>query len=219
MILNIKKNDVVRIVSGVTIFLILSFAILKSALLFCLLAILIFALMSKEWFYITRSSRTDLILGLSLIFIAISSILIIRFLKNGSEILLWYALTIGSYDAFAMYTGKFIGGAKICPNTSPMKTWSGFFGGLYFASLFTSILVDILYYNNLKSQFFFQFGNIIPTSLIVILAHFGDYFESHFKRKYSIKDSGTLIPGHGGVLDRFDSHLFSAPFLLIMVLI
>ncbi len=230
MTFNTKKNDVLRVTSGVALLVLISLAILKSLLLSALIIFLIFIGMVREWYSITSSSLRDFAIGLFVIFVSISSIFIIRLLGNGSEILLWYMVIIGSYDTFAMYIGRFVGGAKIAPKTSPMKTWSGFWGGLYFACLFSSILIIILNSQVLepfinfsefyifKSHFFFRFGIIFPTTIIVVLAHLGDYFESYFKRKYNVKDSGSIIPGHGGVLDRFDSILFSAPFLLLITL-
>jgi phosphatidate cytidylyltransferase len=130
---------------------------------------------------------------------------------------MWYALALFSFiwinDTFAYLVGITIGKHKLWPKISPKKSWEGFFGGLLFtvlaAILFCHLfMMDISSIMDFTSYWFKWIGLAI---IIVISATFGDLFESAFKRSLNVKDSGTILPGHGGLLDRFDSILFAAP--------
>jgi len=107
-------------------------------------------------------------------------------------------------DVFQYLMGKFFGKHKITPQISPNKTWEGFLGGV----LLTIILSNILGFFLLKT-------NILVNSVLGltlgISGFFGDVFMSYLKRKANIKDTGKLLPGHGGLLDRMDSLIFNAP--------
>ncbi|MGY5351193.1 phosphatidate cytidylyltransferase [Wenyingzhuangia sp. IMCC45533] len=118
----------------------------------------------------------------------------------GCIILIW------STDTFAYLTGKTIGKHKLYEKISPNKTIEGSAGGV----LFTLITATIL------SYYFTQYTLVQWLGLSIVVSVFGglgDLVESMFKRSANIKDSGNLIPGHGGVLDRFDSLLFASPFI------
>lgn len=110
---------------------------------------------------------------------------------------------IWTNDTFAYLTGRFIGKTKLFERISPNKTWEGTLGGVFF----TILLGWILGYSTGDYLFW-----IIAASLISPLAIFGDLFESLIKRNLNIKDSGSILPGHGGILDRFDATLFAVPF-------
>ena len=108
-------------------------------------------------------------------------------------------LTISIFDTASYFIGSLIGRKKIL-SISPNKTYEGLFGGM----IFTTILMIILNYFFIK-YYFFSFFLIILS--IILLSFLGDLIESYFKRLSSIKNSSKLIPGHGGVLDRFDSFI------------
>ena len=112
-------------------------------------------------------------------------------------------------DAGAYYVGKTIGNIKIFPTTSPNKTLEGIIGGSLFCVVFLSILFwyfpSFLTLNTDLTVFVFL---IVVSSLASI---FGDYLQSRFKRTQGIKDSGNILPGHGGLSDRLDSHLVTLP--------
>ena len=112
-------------------------------------------------------------------------------------------------DAGAYYVGKTIGSIKIFPTTSPNKTLEGIIGGSLFCVVFLSILFwyfpSFLTLNTDLTVFVFL---IVVSSLASI---FGDYLQSRFKRTQGIKDSGNILPGHGGLSDRLDSHLVTLP--------
>ena len=116
-------------------------------------------------------------------------------------------------DTFAYLTGSLIGKHKLAPRLSPGKTWEGLVGGYLFTLLGGWIIYKILGVHNLGVWF-------TLATLVSGLSLFGDLFESGLKRKRSVKNSGELLPGHGGILDRFDSLFFVAPgaFILFILL-
>ena len=112
-------------------------------------------------------------------------------------------------DAGAYYVGKTIGNIKIFPTTSPNKTLEGIIGGSLFCVVFLSIL--FWYF---PSFFTLNINLTVFVFLIVIsslASIFGDYLQSRFKRTQGVKDSGNILPGHGGLSDRLDSHLVTLP--------
>lgn len=131
-------------------------------------------------------------------------------LKNmiGGYGLLGLLILVWASDAGAYFIGKAIGKTKFSPNISPNKTWEGFTGGVGVALC----LATILYFNYpILLQQHFSVGNFIYWLFIsviaLIYASLGDLFESMLKRKAGVKDSGTIMPGHGGAYDRIDSWL------------
>jgi len=113
-------------------------------------------------------------------------------------------------DTFAYITGSLLGKHKLFERISPNKTWEGSFGGLIF-SLAAAYVMSMI------------FTQIDPLNwmvlclITVIFGTLGDLFESKMKRNAGIKESGNIIPGHGGILDRFDSILIAAPFVFMYV--
>lgn len=122
-------------------------------------------------------------------------------------ILIYFFLIVWSNDSFAYLTGRFLGKTKLFERISPKKTWEGTIGGLIFSAL-TGFL--IAYFAELDILFW-----MIASQIIAIGSIIGDLFESLIKRSLNVKDSGNIIPGHGGVLDRFDAAMFAAPLFLI----
>lgn len=115
-------------------------------------------------------------------------------------------------DIFAYLTGSLVGKHPMTPRLSPGKTWEGFTGGFLF-----SLLAGWIIYRITGS--FSAASWIISGGVISVFAVWGDLFESGLKRRFNVKDSGNLLPGHGGILDRFDSLLFAAPAILFVVVI
>ena len=123
-------------------------------------------------------------------------------------------------DTFAYLVGGIFGGKKLCPKISPNKTISGAIGGSLACLLFSVAVYFILYsIPELKAVFVqtgFAFWQVMVISFLgSILAQIGDITESLFKRQADVKDSGRLLPGHGGMLDRCDSYMFVMPFVFI----
>ena len=134
---------------------------------------------------------------------------------NGMLLLSFFAIIWGT-DVGAYMFGITLGqkyGKKLFPSISPKKSWIGFWGGL-----FTSVLVAVLL--NLAGIFTFKMVHcIIMAILLCITGVYGDLIESQWKRHYGVKDSGSLIPGHGGLLDRFDSALIAIPIGVIYLVV
>jgi len=118
-------------------------------------------------------------------------------------IIIW-ASDVGAY-LLGMSFGQRSGSRKLCPDISPKKSWVGFWGGL-FASALTGYLLSLTSLLDISG-----IHALILGLLMGVFGVAGDLFESMWKRHYGIKDSGTIIPGHGGLLDRFDSSLFAMP--------
>jgi phosphatidate cytidylyltransferase len=135
-----------------------------------------------------------------------------------------YALALFSFiwinDTFAYLVGIKFGKHKLAEKISPKKTWEGFFGGLVFA-IFAGFLFDYFTSDEITKivepdSLFKWIGMSI---VVVIFGTLGDLIESWFKRSLGVKDSGTILPGHGGLLDRLDSILFAAPVALVYLLL
>lgn len=120
--------------------------------------------------------------------------------------LLWVAF-VGTWasDTFAFFVGSRIGKHKLCPTISPGKTVEGFIGGIVGTILLLVGLAHLFHFSILHMS--------ILGVCIAIVATIGDLVESSIKRLTGIKDSGQLLPGHGGALDRFDSIMFTVPFV------
>ena len=113
----------------------------------------------------------------------------------------WLFLVVWATDVGAYVFGRTIGGPKIAPAISPSKTWAGFFGGAVFVMV-TMYIMAMIEGLGRQSLAFALYG--IP---LAVMAQAGDFFESWMKRRAGVKDSGTLIPGHGGLFDRVDGLL------------
>ena len=123
-------------------------------------------------------------------------------------------------DTFAYITGGIFGGKKLAPKVSPNKTISGAVGGLVWC-VFLTITMFCIFNSIPTMSVMLQSAGInlwkvaIISAIGSVLGQAGDLFESYLKRSANVKDSGKIMPGHGGMLDRFDSHLFVAPFIFI----
>lgn len=124
----------------------------------------------------------------------------------GMFVLIW------TNDTFAYLSGRFFGRTKLFERISPKKTWEGTIGGILF-SFGMAIALSLLF--DAENLYFW----LITTAIITPCAIFGDLLESLFKRSLNIKDSGTIMPGHGGILDRFDAALFALPFFFMWLII
>ncbi|RME67874.1 MAG: phosphatidate cytidylyltransferase, partial [Alphaproteobacteria bacterium] len=146
--------------------------------------------------------------GLGLLYVGLPALSIawMRTLAEprGAIVVLWFFLVIWATDIAAYFAGRAIGGPKLAPAISPKKTWSGAIAGLLGAAL-ASIAVAHAF--ALPSAL----ALVAVGVLVSALGQLGDLMESLLKRVFGQKDSGHLIPGHGGVLDRIDSYILTAP--------
>jgi len=132
--------------------------------------------------------------------------------ENFMPLIVGMYLLIWTNDTFAYFSGRLFGRTKLFERISPKKTWEGTIGGI----LFTLILGYIIgaFINQGEEMFW-----LISAMIIAPCAIFGDLLESLFKRSLNIKDSGKILPGHGGILDRFDAALFAIPFFYCWAMI
>jgi len=127
------------------------------------------------------------------------------------KIIIGIFILIWTNDTFAYIVGKSIGKHKLYEKISPKKTIEGFFGGIVFAVI-ASYLIATFYIEGKQTAQFIWLGFAI---IVGVFGTIGDLIESKFKRIASVKDSGAIMPGHGGVLDRLDSIIFVAPFIFL----
>lgn len=126
------------------------------------------------------------------------------FLLLGMFIFVWIN------DTFAYLVGKNFGKQKLFPSVSPKKTVEGFLGGLFFSCLASYIIANFTELLDATSW-------LILSIIISVFGTLGDLIESKFKRQANVKDSGVIMPGHGGLLDRLDSIIFAAPFIYLFL--
>ncbi len=142
----------------------------------------------------------------------IAIILLRSSILRGFEGVMWLFAVVWSTDIMAYFGGRLIGGPKLWPAVSPSKTWSGFLVGTICASLAG--------WSALRWQLGPAEVATLPILLLgwgtAALSQAGDFFESGLKRRFSVKDAGHLIPGHGGVMDRLDGFLVAAIFAAIL---
>jgi len=136
----------------------------------------------------------------------------IGWLLKSQELIFVYLsiIAIATSDIFAYEIGKRIGSRKLAENISPNKTLEGFLAGLFIGTLFMTLNIAI----NLDKSYLSSF---LVSIVFISLGVVGDLFMSKIKRLIDVKDSGTIFPGHGGLLDRIDSYLISFPYLLIVL--
>lgn len=186
-------------------------AILPGGLVLALIALLLYTLSRYAAFahpyeIISRGGFGYLYIGLC----SAHLILLMALPQGRAWLLLLTAITAAS-DTAAFYTGSKFGKHKLCPAISPKKTWEGFAGGLV-GSLGAALLV----------RHFFLPGQGLPWICLIVLllgclGAAGDLSESVIKRAFGAKDSGSILPGHGGLLDRIDSLLLTAPVLYFLL--
>lgn len=165
--------------------------------------LLLYAVLVKNTF--TYDDAAFVFFGM--LYIGIGFYYLIETRMDGLIYVVFALLIVWTTDSGAYFTGRKFGKRKLWPEISPNKTVEGFYGGVLAAIVFAFVL-----------NWLFPFADSLLQLLFVtiaasIIGQFGDLAESAIKRHYHVKDSGTLLPGHGGILDRFDSLLFVIPLL------
>lgn len=221
------NNFWARLLTGLGLLLVIggTFIYLPAHVFSFLLVLILLEMLFVEWPKIAGKN-----LGLwlfSLVYLVLPISLLIGLNQQGHASLLGLLfLVVTASDVGGYLVGSLFGKHKLCPKISPKKSWEGLFGS------FLGVLVVLFGY-----QYFFTSQLILPTTqlislpitplisstikplifalIITILATAGDLFESWLKRRAGIKDSGSLLPGHGGFLDRFDSFVFTTYFFYL----
>lgn len=188
-------------------------------MIFIILMMLLFAVMVFKYPKYNIMDISCTLLGIVYIPVLMSVIYAIRTLDNG-EYLVWFIfLSAWGSDTFAYFVGKFFGKNKMAPKISPKKTIEGLFGGIIGA-----ILISVAYVYLVEGVFQVSIPYMRLIAVLVgifgaIFGVIGDLSASAIKRNFKIKDYGKILPGHGGILDRFDSILFTAPVVYIIILL
>ncbi len=189
--------------------------IIKIAAVFWVMAFLKILLFSLQRKHANTNTNTTFFL-ISAVFAVIPSWLAINYLKiHNKHLLVLGCSIVMAADIGAYIVGKLFGKHKLT-TISPGKTWEGVFGG-YIGSLLVCAIYMVICNINLKLPNILSF--LLLTSVTFIFSVVGDLFESLLKRVANVKDSGTILPGHGGILDRIDSFCSGIPMFLLIFLI
>jgi phosphatidate cytidylyltransferase len=206
-----SSNLRTRVISGIVMLLLGVVAICFFKSLFFLLAVAITILMTFEWLELTKTApmadkqKWHLI---GFVYILLPMFAVLKLREDDYQILLWMFAVIAATDIFAYFAGKNFGGPKLMPKVSPNKTWAGLAGGVA-ASMIIGFLSSFMFSGGI---FFF----IFLSAFLSLIEQGSDLLESKFKRTFGVKDSGNIIPGHGGILDRLDGMMLVAPTVLFL---
>ena len=157
-----------------------------------------------------KTNVTTVMVSLVALIIPFYSIVYLRNVYNSPEYLMYLLMIIWTADVFAYFFGKYLGKNKLAPQVSPGKTWQGVYGA-FLGTTLGSVIGSYLFNFSLNESVLF----LVLTLIVVAISIFGDLSESLYKRQNAIKDSGNLLPGHGGILDRVDSLVAAAPFYIV----
>lgn len=168
-------------------------------------------LLVGAFFFLTIISRRPQ-LGAGVLYcgLPIYALLLIRHEPDGLRNALWALSLVWATDIGAYFAGRSIGGPKLAPRVSPNKTWAGLIGGIVLATVVAAVMGQV---------YLLPLRFVIATPLLALLAQAGDLYESHLKRRAGVKDSGSVIPGHGGFLDRLDGVVPVMPVAALLVVV
>ena len=223
-----KSSLKLRLISGFTLGPLTLLIMWFGGLPFLTVIGLVFALAIYEFREMTKRSAhglRDFLLGAFYLTICFVAFIVMRLGNDlGAFLVLALITTIWACDVGAYFSGKLIGGAKLAPLISPNKTWAGMVGGAIASGLLLSALfVGFMMYVYAAEEF--NLVKNIPVlvnvftmgALLAVIGQCGDLLVSWYKRSVGVKDTGDIIPGHGGILDRIDSLLLASPFFLLLL--
>ena len=211
-----KPEIIKRILSSLVLIPIALFFIIKGSFFFTFFIASCFLITLYEW-HIMSKKKTYNIFGFMFLIFSFYSVYFIRneLDNHGLLIFVLIVLVCVSTDIGGYVFGKLFKGPKLT-KISPNKTYAGVFGGYFLSIIFTHSLTN---YSELFKDQNFGRDEFIFVLIISTVSQVGDIIVSYFKRLSKIKDTGKLIPGHGGILDRIDGMLFAFPFYFIFYLI
>ena len=201
-----------RTLSSIILLILTFFCIIKGSYLFIILLIAIFLISSLEWHNMSKQ-KSYYFIGFIYLFFSLFCVYKLRFVfTNDASLFLLITIICILTDIGGFIFGKAFKGPKLT-KYSPNKTYSGLFGSFF------------LSFSIIPINFFFSFLNdinlitlMIFTLIVSAISQLGDIFISYFKRSSNIKDTGKIIPGHGGLLDRIDGMIFAFPIAYLMIL-
>ena len=199
-----------RFLSSIVILPITFFIVINGSKLFIFFLIFLFLLTSYEWIKMIKKNSNK-IFGLLFFLIAFYSAFQIREI-HGFELFIFILSVCIFTDLGGYFFGKFFKGPKLT-KISPKKTYSGVIGSFVFPLLFFFVYNN---YTNLNFNEIFNLDLFLLIILISFTSQFGDLIISYFKRVAKIKDTGKILPGHGGILDRIDGIIFVIPILFFL---
>lgn len=216
-----EPSTKIGLISGFLLFIIFFFAanrVIQQKYIFLSILIPLVTLLPDLFDKRKNGFKNSMITIAGIIYIALpfSLLSFILFPSNNAEpefypwILIGIFVIIWIYDSMAYVFGSWLGKHKICQRISPKKSWEGLIGGAVFA-VFTSVVISRIF-DELS-----LINWIVIALLIVSFGTSGDFFESKLKREAGVKDSGSILPGHGGMLDRFDTVLFAVPVIFVWI--
>lgn len=168
-------------------------------------------LAGAAFFVVIVTGRRALAGGVLYVGLPVMALLLIREQQpDGLLYTAWALALVWACDIGAYFSGRTFGGPKLSPTISPNKTWAGLIGGVILASVFAAAMHQV---------YGLPLRLALATPLLAVLAVLGDLYESWLKRRAGVKDSGTVLPGHGGVLDRLDGVVPVAPLAAVLVVL
>jgi len=208
------NNFLLRIIFGIIYVCVLYFGITHSNISFTILFVIIGLMSLNEMYHLRRNkNKTLAFLYIIIPFTLIHQLIIFKSEFEPNLVLGLFILT-WIFDSFAYILGIKFGYHKIYPSISPKKSWEGFLSGFIF-TLITSYLI----YTNISYEILEKYRSLWwgITILLPVTATLGDFIASYYKREANVKDSGKIIPGHGGVLDRMDAFTITIPICYIYI--
>ena len=213
------KNEIsLRIFSSIILIPIVFYLIIKGSIVFSIFLLLCYLISIYEWNKITKKKSFKLIGFIFLSFSFFATFLLRNYelccdnYNFGLKLFLLILIICIFTDIGGYIFGKILKGPNLT-KISPNKTYSGMFGG-YFLSIFVALLISKFMILNIS----FSFKLIFFAFLISTVSQIGDITISYFKRLNNIKDTGSIIPGHGGILDRIDGMIFAYPFSYLIII-
>lgn len=196
----------------------LAFAILAVGVIGWAIAFLLVLSYPKSQVFLTHF-WVRLLMGLCVIVPLWVGLIILKQQPYHNLVILYVFVLVWVADIGAYFAGRHFGNKKLAPNVSPGKSWAGFYGGLVSVMLIATVVLLLVHYLLRPIDATYAWQLLLMSFIAAVVSVLGDLFESMLKRYVGFKDSSTLLPGHGGVLDRVDSLAAAVPifaFLLVL---
>ncbi len=203
-----RQEFLKRVISSLILISLIIFFIIKGTVFLNLLILFCLLISLYEW-HIMKTNNIYYIIGIIFLFLSFYTVFRLINFETDYSFFIFILIICASTDIGGYIFGKIFKGKKLT-KISPNKTYSGMFGGFICSLLFSYLILELtIIFNSLK---FNSINTIIFIFLVSLVSQVGDLIISYFKRKSKIKNTGNIIPGHGGLLDRIDGMIFAFPF-------